>query len=53
MSAGKTQPSASVRTPLMDRTVCVRCHHFHRRILIPKCACCRVDVVRDERGADR
>lgn len=33
----------SMATPLMERTVCRGCGHFHRRALRRKCACCGRD----------
>lgn len=35
--------TGSVATPLMVRTVCDRCDHFHRHALRDKCTCCRDD----------
>lgn len=35
--------TTSVTTPLMERTICPKCQHFHRHIIAAKCECCGED----------
>jgi hypothetical protein len=32
--------SARLTTPLMERTLCPACHHYHREAMARKCDCC-------------
>lgn len=40
--------TASVATPLMERTVCTVCGHMHRAVLVDKCGCCHADCKKQE-----
>lgn len=46
--------TASVKEPVLTRTVCEKCGHLHRAALRKKCACCAVDVanVNQDLGID-
>jgi hypothetical protein len=39
-------------TPLMERTVCTTCGHFHRTAIARLCDCCRDDMRSTPHDAD-